>query len=260
LAYQQFLVLISANADNGGLSSVDVYVPSQMHDYVNRKLVRLFVKTYVRTTGYSTTHFNEAVNFMQRLLEDKMSEQGAVARKGSIKEDKFLKDYLNEVKIIRADKERASGTDIQESLDSQISRSEELLLVDICYDPTTVSTLACLTKSNVVSGYVHSVQVGTRGSDSRGMMFNHGFVRKMEYLGDGDDVDHFIHNQGKTNRVGRREYKAFACHMNPRMDTSAHLGMNLLLRYLVLHEPFPNFLYPLDYAQRPIFRSVNSYT
>ena len=244
----------------GGLSSVEVYLPERKHDYVNRKLVRLFVKTYVRSTGYSATHFNEAVNFMQRLLDDKMSEEGSVARKGSIKEDKFLKDYLNEVQIIKADLERSSGIDVQESLDSQITRSDELLLVDICYDPTIVSTLAFISKSNVVSGYVHSAQVGTRGSDSRGMMFHHGFVRKMEFLGDGEDVDHFIHNQGKTNRVGRREYKAFACHMNPRMDTSAHLGMNLLLRYLVLGEPFPDFLYPLDYAHRPIFRSVNSYT
>jgi hypothetical protein len=42
---------------------------------------------------------------MQRLLDDKMSEQGAVARKGSIKEDKFLKDYLNEVQIMKADLE-----------------------------------------------------------------------------------------------------------------------------------------------------------
>ena len=92
-----------------------------MHDYVNRKLVRLFVKTYVRSTGYLPTHYSEAVNFMQRLLDDQMSEQGAVARKGSIKEDKFLKDYLNDVKIIKADAERASGNDIQESLDSTIS-------------------------------------------------------------------------------------------------------------------------------------------
>ena len=259
VAYQSFLSLIQAHDGKGGLSSLDVYLPEQMHDYVNRKLVRLFVKTYVRNTGYSKTHYNEAVNFMQRLLEDKMSEHGAVARKGSIKEDKFLKDFLNEVQIIKGDLERASGIDIQESLDSEISRSDELLLVDICYDPTTVSTLAFITKSNVVSGYVHSAQVGTRGSDSRGMMFHHGFVRKMEYLGDGEDVDHFIHNQGKTNRVGRRIYKAFACHMNPRMDTSAHLGMNLLLRYMVLGEPFPDFLCPVDYAHRPIFRSVNSY-
>jgi hypothetical protein len=91
------------------------------------------------------------------------------------------------------------------------------------------------------------------------MMFHHRFVQKMEYLDDGEDVDHFINNQGKTNHVGRHEYKAFVCHMNPRMDMSTHLGMNLLLRYVILSEPFPDFLFPQDYAKRPIFRSVNSY-
>jgi hypothetical protein len=91
------------------------------------------------------------------------------------------------------------------------------------------------------------------------MLFNHAFVRKMAFLDDGEDVDNFIHNQGKTNHVGRREYKAFATHKNPWMDTSAHLGMNFLVRYIVFQEPFPGFLDPKDYAQRPIFRSANSY-
>jgi hypothetical protein len=108
------------NAEKGGIHSFEVYLPEQNHNYVNQKLVRLFVKTYVRSSGLKT-HFNEAVNFIQRLLDDKMSEQGAVAHKGSIKEDKFLQDYLNEVQIIRADLEHSSAVDIEESLDSQIS-------------------------------------------------------------------------------------------------------------------------------------------
>ena len=114
-----------------------------------------------------------------------MSACGAVAWKGVINEDKFLKDYLKEVQVLRANAEKSLPTDMQESLDSQISCSEELLLVDICYNPLVAPTLAFLPKSNVVCGYTHSAQVGTRGLDSRGMLFNHAFIKKMHFLGDG---------------------------------------------------------------------------
>jgi hypothetical protein len=196
---------------------------------------------------------------MQRLLQDEMAQQGAVARKGSIQQDGYLKDYLCEVLIVKADLDRTTDSDIQASLDSQISREQELALVDTCYDPSLLAGLVSVVKSNVVCGYTHSAQVGTRGSDSGSMMFHHGFLREMEFLGDGDDVDHFIHNHGKTNRVGHVEYKAFATHRNPRMDTSAHLGMNLLLRFIVDGKPFPDFLEPKDYAHRPIFCSAKAY-
>jgi hypothetical protein len=82
----------------------------------------------------------------------------------------------------------------------------------------------------------------------------------MEFFGDGNDVEHSIHNQGKTNQVGRREYKAFATHKNPRMDTSAHLGINLLLHFVCHGEPFPDFLEPKEYAHRPIFRLDSCYS
>jgi hypothetical protein len=91
-------------------------------------------------------------------------------------------------------------------------------------------------------------------------MMHHGFISQMEYLGDGETVDNFIHNYGKTNRVGRLETKSSFCnHRNPGMDTSAHLGMNLLLRFCVLCEPFPDFLDGEDYTKRPVFRSIRSY-
>ena len=90
-------------------------------------------------------------------------------------------------------------------------------------------------------------------------MMHHGFISQMEYLGDGETVDNFIHNYGKTNRVGRSETKSFCNHRNPRMDTLAHLGMNLLLRFCVLCEPFPDFLDGEDYTKRPVFRSIRSY-
>jgi hypothetical protein len=37
------------------------------------------------------------------------------------------------------------------------------------------------------------------------------------------------------------------------MDTSAHFGMNVLLRFCVLCKPFPEFLDGEDYTKRPVF-------
>jgi hypothetical protein len=60
-------------------------------------------------------------------------------------------------------------------------------------------------------------------------MFHHGFIHNMEFIGDGEDADNFMHNHGKTNCVGQREYKAFACHNNiPRMDTSFSVRHDLV--------------------------------
>jgi hypothetical protein len=100
-----------------------------------------------------------------------------------------------------------------------------------------------------VTGYALSSQVGSRGLDSRGKMILDGLVKKMRFLGDGEDLYHFVHNHGKTNCVGRVMYKAFAPHRNLRMDSSAHC----------LGEPFPNFLEPKDYAKRHLFRSSKAY-
>jgi hypothetical protein len=56
-----------------------------------------------------------------------------------------------------------------------------------------------IAKSHVVTGFTLSSQVGSRGSDSWGMMISHGFVKKMQFLGNGEDVDPFVHNHGKKN-------------------------------------------------------------
>jgi hypothetical protein len=133
--------------------------------------------------------------------------------------------------------------------------------VGCCYDPLVLTNLCAIAKSNIVTGYTLSSQVGSRGSDSRSMMIlSHGFAKKMRFLGNGKDVDHLVHNHGKTNCIGRVTYnKAFATHGNPLMDSSAHLGLSALLRYSCLGERFPNFLETKDYAKRHIFCSSQSY-
>jgi hypothetical protein len=91
------------------------------------------------------------------------------------------------------------------------------------------------------------------------MMISHGFVKKMQFLGNGEDVDPFVHNHGKKNWVGHITYKAFANYRNPQMDSTAHLGISTLLWYSCSGGPFSNFLNPKDYSKCPVFHSSQSY-
>jgi hypothetical protein len=242
------------------LPSKDLYLPGVPDDYVNRGLARLFLQYFVEKLGFTKTNYSLALNFMQRKLDDSLNKAQKVAKRGAIKDDGVMRKFLQTMQISLAKESRKLGSDLHASLSSQIPRSKELALVDACYDPFVVSSLSNLAKSNVVTGYTHSGQVGHRGNEGRALMMHHGFISEMQYLGDGETVDNFIHNYGKTNRVGRLETKSFCNHRNPRMDTSAHLGMNVLLRFMVMREPFPNFLVPDDYTKRPIFRSYTTYT
>ncbi len=257
IAFQASLTTNTLSRFN--LTSKDLYLSGRSDDYVNRGLARLFVRYYVEKRGRTKTNFGNAIHYLQRVLDDSLNRANKVAKRGSIKDDRFLTKFKKDMLIQVAEEYRSEVHDLHASLSTQIPRSQELALVEACYDPTVLPHLSALAKSNVVTGYAHSGQVGHRGQEGRALMMHHGFISQMEYLGDGETVDNFIHNYGKTNRVGRLETKSFCNHRNPRMDTSAHLGMNLLLRFCVLCEPFPDFLDGEDYTKRPVFRSIRSY-
>ena len=57
---------------------------------------------------------------------------------------------------------RSEVHNLHASLSTQIPRSQELALAEACYDPTVLPHLSALAKSNVVTGYAHSGQVGHR--------------------------------------------------------------------------------------------------
>jgi hypothetical protein len=151
------------------------------------------------------------------------------------------KDFTKDMLVKVANSEEIQLRDLHANMDRQITRTNQLRLVDCCYNSHVMTNLSAMAKSNVVTGYTLSSQVGSRGSDSRGIMISHGFVKAMRLLGEGKDDDHFVHNHGKRNRVGRVMYKAFATHQKPWMDSSAHLGMSTLLLFLVQANPFRTF-------------------
>ncbi len=241
------------------LVSKDLYLPDKA-DHVNCKLVRFFITWYIHETSPTTSHVAEALMFLQHKLSDATNGVGFIPRKGWIREDPWIKSFTKDMLVQVASSEASQLRDLHANdMDRLIARTNQLCLVDCCYDLLVITNLCAFAKSIVVTGYILSSQVSCHGLDSRGMMISHGFVKKMKFRGDGEDVDHLVHNHGKTNCVGCVTYKAFATHCDPRMDSSAHLGLSALLRFSCLGEPFPNFLKPADYVLRHIFRSSKSY-
>jgi hypothetical protein len=104
-----------------------------------------------------------------------------------------------------ASSEASQLRDLHADMDRQISHTNQLRLVDCCYDPLVLTNLYAVAKSNVVTGYTLSSQVGSRGSGSRGMIISHGFVKKMEFLSDGEDVDHLVHNHNNKKSCWSRD-------------------------------------------------------
>jgi hypothetical protein len=163
---------------------------------------------------------------------------GKIPPKGMIREDTWTKDFTKDMLIKVANSEEMQLRDLYADMGRQITGSDQLRLLDCCYNSHVMTKFSAMAKSNVVTGYTHLSQIGSRGSDSRGIMISHGFVKAMRFLGEDEDVDHFVHNYGKTNHLGRVTYKAFATHQNPRMDSSAHLRMSTLLSFSCSGEPF----------------------
>jgi hypothetical protein len=233
--------LFLADLDDSELDiCLDIYLPGKAN-FVNRMLVRQFIHWYISHTSPTVSHISESLMFLQRKLSDAMNDVREIPWKGMIREDTLIKDFTKDMLVKVANSEEMQLRVLHADMDRQITPTNHLRLVDCFYDSHVMTNLSAMATSNVVTGYTLSSQIGSRGSDSRGIMISHGFVKAMRFLGEGEDVDHFVHNHGKTNRVGRVTYRAFATHQNPRMDSLAHLGMSTLLRFLVQANPFRIF-------------------
>jgi hypothetical protein len=102
-------------------------------------------------------------------------------------------------------------------MDRQISCTDQLCLVDYCYDSLVLTNLCAIAESNVVTGYTLSSQVGSCGLDSHGMMISLGFLKKMPFLGNGEGVDHLVHNHGKKKLRRLRDVQGI-CYASQSLD------------------------------------------
>jgi hypothetical protein len=108
-----------------------------------------------------------------------MNAVGKIPRKGMIREDTWIKDFTKDMLVKVANSEEMQLRDLHADMDRQITRTYQLRLVDCCYDSHVMTNRSTMATLNVVTGYTLLSQIGSRGSDSRGIMISLGFVKAM---------------------------------------------------------------------------------
>jgi hypothetical protein len=74
--------------------------------------------------GRSTkTNFGNAIHYLQRVLDDSLNRANKVAKRGSIKDDRFLTKFKKDMIIKVAEEYRSEVHDLHASLSTQIPRS-----------------------------------------------------------------------------------------------------------------------------------------
>ena len=66
----------------------------------------MFVRLYVDTRGRTITNFGAAIHYLQRVLDDSLNRANKVAKRGSIKDDRFLTKFKKDMLIQLADEYR----------------------------------------------------------------------------------------------------------------------------------------------------------
>jgi hypothetical protein len=84
------------------------------------------------------------IHYLQRVLDDSLNRANKVAKRGSIEEDLFLTKFKKDMLIQVAEEYRSEVHNLHASLSTQIPRSQELALVEACYDPNVLPNLSAL--------------------------------------------------------------------------------------------------------------------
>lgn len=154
--------------------------------------------------------------------------------------------------------------DIQSGIINRISEEQMLgmVLEAFCPADEAVQRLSPLVRIQTVASIRHTHQTGQRGDDLRSLSASMSFPRRSKFVGPGrgTSLDYTIAKQGKTNKVGKIEYSAFAPHVNPVLDTIAWQGMAILYRFHLLGERLPNFLEHKKFFNVPVYRSATDAT
>jgi hypothetical protein len=100
----------------------------------------LFVRFYVDTRGRTKTTFGNAIHYLQRVLDDSLNRANKVAKRVSIKDDRFLTKFKKDMLIQVAEEYRSEVHDLHASLSTQIRPKNWPLLRPV---KTRMSFLIC---------------------------------------------------------------------------------------------------------------------
>jgi hypothetical protein len=180
------------------------------HDMVK---IRSFVK-YMDSMDPLLTlgQFENGMLFIQHHLNKELAANDKPKIIGAVKGDPVVKEIYTRRKKSKAVQCLENGEDFQSKIANKLAEQG--------FHPTTLAlqSLHPISLMNTVASLLHTHQTGQRGEDLRSFSLAMGFTRQSEYVGPGDgtELNFAVTKLGKTNKVGKNTYSAFAPH-NPSL-------------------------------------------
>ena len=206
----------------------------------------------------------DGISFVQHHLNKALNDRNLPVVKGSV-------GNIHRVKMVKKKREKARatfdlehGVDIQALLNVKMSHDQMERFIFCGFCPRQggkVAKISPVMRLQIVAAMRHLQQTMKRKDDIKSVVGGMMFTKVMKGLGPGHGTlcDYFVTNAGKNNQVGKKEFTAVGPHNNPLFDAAALLGVCLLFRFVILHEPFPDHLNWRDFSLRPLLRSVKSH-
>jgi hypothetical protein len=100
-----------------------MYLPDK-GDFVDCKLIHVFIMWYINKTSPTTSHVSKALIILQCKLSDAMNALGESPRKGSISKDTWIKQFTRDKLVKVCSNKEAQHRDLHADMDCQISYSD----------------------------------------------------------------------------------------------------------------------------------------
>ena len=208
-----------------------------------------------------------AIGYIQKLIDKERTRRRLTSLPGCVRRTEAIKKNLIIRTKEKANRTLAEGVDMQSSLHELVSPQQMMNMMWTIYNvnhPGYCSSqdplcLTLLGRTQLGAMIRQTFMTGVRGEICRFENYNFCFTRPMMNVGpnpQGETAHMMLSNKGKTNVVGRTIYKAVLPHYNPLLCTQANKGALLVVRHILMDEPYPDHLNPMDLRTRPVYRSM----
>ena len=232
---------------------------------INLTLIRDFM-AFCENRGAKECRFRMGAAFLQYYVRIQFTELELSPPKGYVLGDPKVSASLKAIQGKAADDALTNSEDaLADCIFRDVTEAQTILFVKTCLSPPPGSMLQGVTfiaRLNLAAIHRESLMVGQRGESIVGQRLGFCFVEQFKNIGPhkgGTPIDMSLTNKGKSNRVGRKEYTALGCHVNPILDAIGLQGIMLLWRFIGKKEYFPNGQHTEAIKARPLFVSPNNH-
>jgi hypothetical protein len=236
------------------------------HPTVNRTLIRDFMEFCASKYQPKKCRFQMCVAFLQYYVKIQHTEFEFIPPKGLVMSDPKVSGLFKAIQGKAADDAMANSEDIlADCLYRDVTTGQSIRFVKHCLRPSHGSRLQQVTfmaRLNLAAVHRESLMAGQRGELIVHQRLGFCFVEQFENIGphkNGMPIDMTLTNKGKENKVGRREFTALGCHVNPILDAIGLQGIMLLWRFIGNNEPFPDSDNTKAIKERPLYASPKSH-